>query len=214
MPGLSLRRLTSAADSRFDALYAIYRESIAPREQKPKAELAAMVSKPEYRFFAAQEGERMAGFSIALFMTAEGFCLLEYLAVDETFRRRGLGSELFQQTINVIREQAGAIPILLEVDSDREPGPDQDIRRRRRDFYRRLGCRRIANCAYILPLAGWSPVPKMDLFVHVVDPAAAIQRSTLQRWLQVIYRDAYKCSADDPRIDIMVDGVPDPIQLV
>lgn len=208
------RRLTSGADPRFDALYAIYRKSIALREQKSKTDLIAMVLNPEYRFFVAHQEDRMAGFSIVFLSTAEPVCLLEYMAVDEAYRRYGVGSELFEQTTNVIREEAGVIPILFEVDSDRGPSPDQDVRRRRQNFYRRLGCRRIADCAYLLPLAGAGSVPEMDLFVHVLEPAPAIQRSTLQRWLQVIYRDVYKCSADDPRIGMMLHGVSDPIQLI
>ena len=206
--------LTSATDQRFEALYAIYRNSIARREQKPRAELAAMVSEPEYRFLLAQEGDRVAGFSISFLATAEPFCLLEYMAVDERYRGRGIGSELFRQTANAVREQIGAIPILLEVDSDRGPAPDQDVIRHRHDFYRRFGCRRIANCSYILPLPGASPAPVMDLFVHLAAPAPEIRRSTLQRWLEVIYREVYGCSARDPRIAMMLQDLPDPIELV
>ncbi len=213
MPDLDIKRVNSAADPRFDALYAIYRESIAVAEQKSKAELSVMVSRPKYGFFVAQEGERVAGFTITYLIMAEALCLLEYLAVDRIFRRRGLGSELFRRTANIVRARAGPIPILLEVDSEREPSLDQDIRRRREDFYRRLGCRRIADCTYILPLAGASPVPKIDLFVQVLDPAAAIPRPKLKRWLQMIYRDVYNCSVNDPRIDIMMEALPDPIQL-
>ena len=42
-------------DQRFEALYAIYCESIFPREQKSKADLAAMMSRPSYRLLLAQD---------------------------------------------------------------------------------------------------------------------------------------------------------------
>ncbi len=206
--------LTSANDHRFEALSAIYRNSIALREQKSQAELATMVSRAAYRFLLAEEGGHVVGFSISFLATAEPFCLLEYMAVDKPYRGCGVGSELFRQTANAVREQVGTIPIVLEVDSGRGSAPDQDVIRHRHNFYRRLGCRRIADCSYILPLPGASPAPGMDLFVHLTEPAPAIRRSTLHRWLEVIYRDVYGCSAGDPRIAMMLHRLPDPIQLV
>jgi len=208
------RRLTTTADRRFDALYAIYCESIALREQKSKAELSAMVCKPNYRFLLAQDRDTVVGFSISFVAAAESFCLLEYMAIDESYRCHGVGSELFRATTSAVRGEHGATPILLEVDSDREVTADQELRRRRQNFYRQLGCRQIVDCAYILPLPGEDPAPEMDLFVHVPEPKPAIPRANLQRWLEVIYREVYARCADDPRIAVMLDGVPDPIQLL
>jgi len=205
--------LITALDQRFEALYAIYCESIALREQKSKADLAAMVSKANYRLLLAQDDSSVVGFSIVYVAGSESFCLLEYMAVDKSHRGGGVGSELFEQTIGAVHRSDGAIPILLEVDSDREPSPDQVQRRRRQNFYRRLGCRRITGCTYILPLPGENAPPEMDLFVYVPGLAPNIRRGELEGWLKLIYRDVYGCSADDRRIAIMLDGVSDPIDL-
>jgi GNAT superfamily N-acetyltransferase len=203
----------TALDQRFEALYAIYCESIGLREQKSKADLAATVSKPNYRLLLAQDDSSAVGFSIVFVAGGESFCLLEYMALDKSYRGRGVGAELFEATVGTVYKERGAIPILVEVDSDREPSPDRVERRRRQNFYRRLGCRRIADCAYILPLPGENAPPEMDLFVYVPGPAPTIRRAKLERWLKLIYRDVYGCSADDRRIAIMLDGVSDPIDL-
>jgi ribosomal protein S18 acetylase RimI-like enzyme len=205
--------LITALDQRFEALYAIYCESIALREQKSKADLAAMVSKANYRLLLAQDDNSVVGFSIVFVAGSESFCLLEYMAVEKSRRGGGLGSELFEETVAAMYRSGGDIPILLEIDSDREPSPDQVQRRRRQNFYRRLGCRRIAGCAYILPLPGENAPPEMDLFVYVPEPAPTIRRGELEGWLKLIYRDVYGCSADDRRIAIILDGVSDPIDL-
>jgi ribosomal protein S18 acetylase RimI-like enzyme len=204
----------TALDQRFEALYAIYCESIALREQKAKADLAAMVPEPNYRLLLAQDDSSAVGFSIVFVAGGESFCLLEYMAVDKSYRGRGVGSELFEETVGLVYRSHGAVPVLLEVDSNREPSPDQVQRCRRQNFYRRLGCRRVADCAYILPLPGEKAPPEMDLFVYVPGPAPTIRRAKLERWLKLIYRDVYGCSADDRRIAIMLDGVSDPIELV
>ena len=207
-------QLITALDQRFEALYAIYCESIALREQKSKADLAAMVSKSNYRLLLAEDDHSVVGFSILFVAGDDSFGLLEYMAVDKSYRGGGAGSKLFEETVAALYRSRGAIPILLEVDSDREPSPDQAQRRRRQNFYRRLGCRRIADCVYILPLPGENAPPEMDLFVYVSGPAPTIRRVELERWLKLIYRDVYGCSADDHRIAIMLDGVSDPIDLV
>jgi hypothetical protein len=136
------------------------------------------------------------------------------MAVDEKCRRSGVGSELFEETVRVLRSQQGGMTMLLEVDSDRESTPDREIRKRRQHFYRRLGCRRIAGCDYILPLEGETPPPEMDLFVYLTEPAPPIGRAKLQRWLQVIYTDVYGGLPDDPRLGVMVSRVSDPIELL
>ena len=201
-------------DQHFEALYAIYCESISLREQKGKVDLAAMVSKPNYRLLLAHGDSTVVGFSIVYVARSESFCLLEYMAVDKSYRGRGVGAELFEETVGTVYKEHSAIPILLEVDSDREPSPDRVERRRRQNFYRRLGCRAIADCAYILPLPGKNAAPAMDLLVYVPEPAPAIHRAKLQQWLRLIYQKIYGCSADDRRIAMMLDGVSDPIELV
>lgn len=131
-------QLITALDQRFEALYAIYCGSIALREQKSKADLAAMVSKPNYRLLLAEDDHSLVGFSIVFVAGDDSFGLLEYMAVDKSHRGGGVGSKLFEETVAATHRSHGAIPILLEVDSDREPSPDQ-VQRRRRDSAARTG---------------------------------------------------------------------------
>ncbi|MET0500164.1 MAG: GNAT family N-acetyltransferase [Candidatus Binatia bacterium] len=203
----------TALDQSFEALYAIYVESISPREQKSKADLAAMMSKPSYRLLLAQNNSHAIGFSIVFVASGKSFGLLEYVAVDKSYRGGGLGSELFEATIGAMYRQHGAIPILIEVDSDRQPSPDQAERYRRQNFYRKLGCRRIVGCTYLLPLPGETEPPAMDLLVYVPEPAPTIRGADLQQWLQLVYQEVYGCSADDGRIAVMLKGVSDPVEL-
>jgi GNAT superfamily N-acetyltransferase len=198
----------------FEAFYAIYRESISVREQKSKAELSTMISRPGYRFLLSQEHNTVIAFSILFVAAAENFCLLEYMAVDPNCRGHGVGSRLFEDAVKRVHREHDGMPILIEVDADRECCAEGGARRRRQRFYRRLGCRRIADCAYIPPLPGKDPPPEMDLWVYASKRAPTIRRASLERWLQIIYRDIYGCSADDCRIPMMLQRVPDPIELV
>jgi hypothetical protein len=120
---------------------------------------------------------------------------------------------LFKHTIERAVTPHGRSLILLEVDSDREASADQQMRTRRQQFYRRLGCVRISRLHYLLPLPGPGPVPEMDLMVYSAEPLPQLPKTELERWLRMIYRDVYRCSPDDPRIVQMLHDVSDPVRL-
>jgi GNAT superfamily N-acetyltransferase len=212
---VKLEQLSSSQGETFRQLYAIYAASIAVREQKPEGWIAAMIDAPEYRVWVAKAGGLVRGFSILFVPAAGDFALLEYMAVAPEQRNHGLGAELFRRTVEqAVTPDKRQLPVLLEVDSDREASAsDRALRTRREAFYRRLGCLRIAGLRYLMPLPGEGSPPEMDLLVYSATPLGRLARSEVKRWLETIYRDVYHCLPDDPRLAQMVAGLPDPVLL-
>jgi GNAT superfamily N-acetyltransferase len=207
-------QLKSCSGPAFRELYEIYAAAIAAREQKPEAWICTMIGAPEYRFWMLKGGGHVNAFSIVFMPPTEAFALLEYMAVAGQYRNHGVGSALFKQSVDrAVRPDGRSVPVVLEVDSDRETCSDHHIRTRRQQFYRRLGCLRISGLHYILPLSGQGPVPEMDLLVYSAQPLRQLPKSELERWLKTIYRDVYHCSVDDPRIARMLRDLPDPVRL-
>jgi GNAT superfamily N-acetyltransferase len=208
---MALEELTSPDGPSFRQLFAIYAASIDPREQKPEAWIRAMVVAPEYRVWMVQREGRVRGFSILFVPPGKGFALLEYMAVAPEERGHGFGAQLFRKTVAQALTPAGAtLPVLLEVDSDREASSDRALRTRRLHFYRRLGCRAIAGLGYLMPLGGVGPAPQMHLMIYPA-PTGPVPLADLKRWLQIIYQDVYRAGADDPRIAQMLEPLPDPV---
>jgi hypothetical protein len=211
---VKLEQLESSEGETFRQLYAIYAASIATREQKPEGWIADMIGAAEYRVWVAKAGGLVRGFSILFVPAAGRFALLEYMAVAAEQRNRGLGAGLFRRTVeHAVAPGGRALPVLLEIDSDREAASDRAIRTRREGFYRRLGCLRIAGLHYLMPLAGEGAPAEMDLLVYSAEPLSHVGRSELRRWLETIYRDVYHRSPDDPRLAQMVADLPDPVML-
>ena len=216
---MKLEQLASSEGETFRQLYAIYAGSIAAREQKRESWIAAMIGDPAYRVWVAKAGGLVRGFSILFVPAAGGFALLEYMAVAPAERNHGLGAELFRQTVEqAVTTDDRKLPVLLEVDSDREASSDRALRTRRERFYRRLGCLRIAGLRYLMPLVGEGAPPEMDLLVYRAEPPGGparseVPRSEVKRWLETIYRDVYHCAPDDPRLAQMVSALPDPVLL-
>jgi GNAT superfamily N-acetyltransferase len=211
---VELEQLKSSGGETFRQLYAIYASSIVAREQKPETWIGAMVAAPEYRVWVAKEGGLVRGFSIVFESAAAGFALLEYMAVAPQQRNRGLGRELFLRSVAFAAAPQGLkLPVLLEIDSDREASSDRAMRTRRAQFYRRLGCLRIAALRYLMPLPGEGSSPEMDLMVYAAEPVDCVARGELKRWLETLYRDVYHCSPDDRRIGQMLEDLPDPVRV-
>ena len=211
---LTFERLDACRGPRFEAFYAIYATSLSPREQKPKAIIAALPDRQDYAILLLCRGDRIIGFSVMFVAAHARFCLLEYMAIHPDYRSLGYGGILFEHAFGDIMATHGPVHGLIEVDADRDPCPDLEIRRRRQRFYRRLGCRRIDGLAYQLPLPGEGPPPAMDLMVYSPADTTSIVKSQLEYWLKTIYRDVYSCDPNDPRIGSMLTGLPDPVRLV
>jgi GNAT superfamily N-acetyltransferase len=218
MPDLDrLEQLRSCDEPAFRELYEIYAAAIVARERKPEKWICAMVRSPEYGVWVMKRGGgggRVTGFSILFLPSGGRFALLEYMAVAADERNRGIGSELFKQSMRqAIPPERRSVPVVLEIDSDREAGDDQQIRTRRQRFYRRLGCVQISGLHYILPLPGEGAPPEMDLMVYSTPPLRQLSKAELERWLSTIYRDVYHCSPEDPRIARMLRELPNPVRL-
>src|SRR6185369_10017075 len=114
--------------------------------QKGESWIASMIDDPAYRVWVAKAGGRVRGFSILFVPAAGAFALLEYMAVAPDQRDQGLGAELFRHTVaQAVTPEGRQLPVVLEIDSDREASSDRALRTRREQFYRRLGCLRLAG---------------------------------------------------------------------
>jgi GNAT superfamily N-acetyltransferase len=208
--------LKSGSGPEFEEFYSIYADSISARERKLKAWISEMAGRPEYKILLLKHDGHVIGFSVLFLPESESFGLLEYMAIANAYRNGGLGSELFRRSVEAAAEacRRQPVPLLLEVDSDREKCPEQTLLRRRQQFYRRLGCLTVSGLHYNMPFVGEGPPPEMDLLIYLSSGLRQVPKSELERWLQIIYQSVYHCSPQDPRIRQMLMSVADPVQFV
>lgn len=170
-----------------------------------------MLRQPGYRFLLGQRQNEVVGLAILFCSLTAPISLLEYLAVHPDARGRGIGRWLFEQataTVNTARR-----PLLIEAESDRAATPGQAERRSRKHFYRSLGTREIAGLRYLMPSVATAPPPPMELMLHARPQPSAVPRSALQQWLQVLYTEVYDQSPEDPRLQQMLEPLPEAIHI-
>lgn len=197
----------------FDEFYAIYSISFPLSEQKSKEELLKMLHSSCCTIFISKNNNKTTGFCIIFHSLQTSFYLLEYMAVDTTKRSSGIGSKLFSYATRQIFSKNGIKPLLIEIDSSEEKSDEQEIREKREQFYKKLGCRKINQFDYILAIKNDKKAPPMKLLVYY-NSIQNISKSLLQEWLEDIYMLVYGCSKDDERISKMLLDVPQILKLV
>jgi GNAT superfamily N-acetyltransferase len=214
-PGtLSLVEVTDARSGLFEAAMAIYEAEIPKAEQKTRAQILASLAHPEVHFWAYLRGGDVIGVSIAYAPRAEGVMLLEYLAIAARAQGGGIGSRLFTASFEASRIDPGTL-LLIEVDSEDGDvdAAERAVRLKRKQFYRRLGCREVAGFDYILPLEHYGPAPKMNLLVLGMEEDR-LETARLQQAVRALYQNVYGCAPDDPRLAAMFAGLEGSLQLV
>ncbi len=198
--------VAEVSDWRFAPVAALYEAAFPASERKPPAFLREVIERDDYALLASSAGGELLGFAIR-FRSALGFSLIEYLAVAEALRGRGLGGEVFRRSA---ADAAG--PVLLEVEAPVEDAPSSDQARRLR-FYGGLGCRLVRHLRYRMPRVASQDPPPMRLMLANY-PHASITAATLRGWVAEIYVRVYDRRADDPAIDRMFASLPADLGLV
>jgi len=209
-PGLALERLDTSCLGAFATLVCLYEQSFPEAERKPVDWLRRMLATENYFLFLATEEGAPVGFAVARLLSGGSTALLEYMAVAHAQRERGLGRQIVLGTAHAV--QAPLRTLLLEVESDRVDSPDRVLRTRRKNFYRSLGAREMQGLRWIMPPVTGTPPPAMEMMIFGTENP--VPRHQLRTWLTDIYVDVYDQSADDPRIDSMLNSLPDEVRLI
>lgn len=210
---LSIETLFAKNSDGFDDFYNIYSVSFPLSEQKSKEGLLEMLRSPNYTFFISKTEGKTVGFCIIFHSHKTSFYLLEYMAVDASLRNLAIGSKLFSYAIEQIHSKHGIKPFLVEIDSPEEKGVEEEIRKKREQFYKKLRCRKIDSFEYILAIKSEETAPPMKLLVYHTKMQDVL-KSQLREWLEDIYMLVYGCSKDDERIKKMLSDVPQILKLI
>ena len=181
------------SESEFEQLLAIYFESMPAYERKSEKLLRQMLNDPTYRFNASSISHKVVGFSIVKKLVGIDACLLEYLAVESSHRRQGLGQGLFGASLCQL--------MLIEAEAEVTT------------FYAKLGCLQITGLQYQMPAVAIAKPPSMNLRLFSANPPAAIPKQLLGQWLTAIYTEVYSQSPNDPAMKIMLASLPESIPL-
>ena len=159
------RRVDLTAPCRLEwlRLWGLYLRSFPDAERKPIRRILKMAKLGRARIWAIRGDGKFAG--LLMTMEAPHLVQLDYLAVCKKERNSGLGAE----ALKLLREKLEGRPMFLEIENPDQPGPDQDLRRRRRGFYLRCGMEPLGIRAQVydvrMELLGWDCEMTFDDYI-------------------------------------------------
>jgi len=130
-------RLESLNDTQISMLYEEkMRRDFPPSELKRLSSILSMRKNGVYDVLGAFKGEVFVAYALMYKDESARVVLLDYLAVDEPYRRQGIGSELLLQL--QIHYAPSSDVLLIECERPKA-APDEDGARKRIRFYTRAG---------------------------------------------------------------------------
>ncbi len=114
-------------------VYQLYKSAFPRSEQKPFSVIFKMTRSGKTDVWCIMEGREFKGFATTI--NSPEAVLLDYLAVVKSARGQGVG----QNSLAVLMQKYTGRGLFVEIESAFDPGEDQLLRRRRRQFYMTAG---------------------------------------------------------------------------
>jgi GNAT superfamily N-acetyltransferase len=167
-----------------------------------------------FHLYAAVEDNSMTGISLLYIFEYLKMALLDYMAVIPNFQRRGIGRKLFEFTNNELnRFIPDNIGMLLEVPKENVSDPDEWLRRKRRiQFYSRLGVKVLKGVNYLLPIQIDGDVEEMYLMIKLSKNVTWLSKKNIADFINSVYTDVYDYRKSD-LLNKTIANLPDVIDI-
>lgn len=183
----------------------IYEASFPPAERDDTGQLIASIEAGERSCYLASLDGSVVGLAVIFPLDGVGIAFLEYMAVDETHRDRGIGSAMLVSLHEQLNEARG---IVLEAERAQDAdGDERRLRERRIAFYVRNGYVEV-ECAPHYRAPDLEQDDATVAFTLCWRPLAdgvpaQLSGDLLRRCVTAILTQSYELDPDDP----LVEGV-------
>ena len=161
----------------------LYESAFPPQQRIALDVIGATLSTGRRRLYVAGDDAAgdVSGFALVLPLSP-ATVLLEYMAVDEARRSRGVGSRLFTSLCEA-ETDAGATAVYLEIDDPDETGLTADARQernRRAAFHRRNSAHPVPAAIRYVPssMSDVGPAPALQLLAFTGRATLSFQDAT------------------------------------
>lgn len=138
-----------------------------PNELRPYFSIKSLTEQGNYLFYGFLDGDNIAAYASFAVDSVGSVALLDYFAVDEALRGKGIGQSFIAEFKSIAKELPSSF-VLIEVESTESADTSEQVeeRERRIRFYEYCGGRKTGVFAYlfgveyqimVLPLSGEIP---------------------------------------------------------
>lgn len=181
-------------DPLFPEAMKIYEAAFPDWEREPRERIEKLIAEGIYRLTLYLERDRAVGLAIVDLRPRLRYQLLTYLAVEEAFRGRGIGSRLCLDAIERFRRDPDYDWLFIEAQE------------RQARLYAQLGFKPLA-IDYVVPSYTSDETVPMSLMA-IVKEGETLDGERLKRVVRDIFEFGYDLSPDDPRIAEQLRKIP------
>lgn len=170
-------RLKKIAGPGFSDIYKIMEEAFPKDEIRTYEKQLELLDNPSYNLYGSYYDGKLCGLVGEWVLSEVNF--IEHLAVSENLRSKGLGSQIMDSYISMVRR-----PIILEVEDKDEPTAN-----RRKSFYRRLG---FETCDITYKQPGLQEEKYSDIMLRIMHYPASLPPDVTERAADEIFKKIYR----------------------
>jgi len=197
---LSITRVEQYHSQRFREAMRLYRAEFAHDTGLPIARIRALLKEGNYQLFIVQQEQQVLGFALVWICQKPAFVHLDYFAVVDEWKGRGIGTALYRWLTEHLSELCPRAQLLtLEVEDDLIP------------FYQRSRTQLLSEVSYLFPGPHGS-VP-MHLMVYDKRSRATLDRATVRNIIRGLYCGLHRRSKQDILLLSCLKNIPTQISL-
>ena len=154
------------------------------------------------------------GFALVCELPDEKVSLLDYMVIDDSFKRRGIGSKLLQHCIESMKSKKLFLGLILEIQLEGVNDLDeQQIRRDRIRFYKKFGAKTFENVEYFIPPQSGNIAEKLHLMIIPFKRLDNFPKKSIEGFVRKMHMEIYQSKRMD-LIEKTVQSLSDTVRLV
>ena len=199
--GFSVGRIVHYWSRQFQEAMQIYSVEFPADSRLSVATIRTLLKGGQYQLFVTHEKGTVLGFALIWISRRPAFVHLDYIAVRQGQKGRGVGTVLYRWLTTHLQELCPRASLLtLEVDDELIP------------FYRRSDTNVLAQVPYLFP-GRFGPLP-MHLMAYDRQRRKTLPRTLVQGVIRALYRDLHHRPVRDPLLRSFLPRVPQSVRLV
>jgi len=187
----------------------IYMNSFPSNERHPLDIIKERINKQKSILYVGIEDTKVSCFALIWNLQDSNFILLDYFAVDEKYRNKGIGTLFYNYLLNEISKLEKFL--ILEVEKPKDKFDESKINRI--NFYLRNRTQIFNDTPYILPALDSTTNTEMVLMIADGEKCRELTKETIRILIEQIYFELYQRDNKDLLLLSFIEKIPQSITL-
>ena len=197
------------------SLKELYTNSFPAVERRPIGKVNDTIKNDKNcHLYLVKQDDLVIGFAIVHELPNEKMSLLDYMVINDSFQRKGIGTKLLQHCIEAMKSKKSFLGLLLEIQlDDVDDADDQKIRKDRIRFYKKFGAKTFENVEYFIPPQSGDIAEKLHLMIIPFNGLDSLPKKSIEGFVRKMHLEIYQSKRMD-LIEKTVQSLTDIIKII